>query len=315
MSSTPEAVRPGRPPGLPRADCRPVDERHPSQAPIGSLRNAPFLILHALCLGVFFVGFSWTAAAVAVALYAVRMFAVTGFYHRYFSHKSFRASRPVQFLMGLLGTLAVQRGPLWWAAHHRHHHTHSDHDDDVHSPRAHGFFRSHVGWFLTASAEPVNERWIPDLKKYPELRLLDRWHWMPPVLMAVAIALAGRLAATHAPQLGTNAPQLLVWGFVVSTVALYHATYTINSLAHRIGTQRFDTGDDSRNHWLLALITFGEGWHNNHHHYPASARQGFTWWEIDLTYYGLWLLARLGIISHLKPVPARALARNRLDTC
>jgi stearoyl-CoA desaturase (delta-9 desaturase) len=290
-----------------------VDDRHPSRAPIGILRNLPFLLLHVLCLGVLWVGFSWTALAVAVALYALRMFAITGFYHRYFSHKAFRASRPVQFLMGVAGTLAVQKGPLWWAAHHRHHHAHSDHEDDVHSPRQHGLFRSHVGWFLTEPSEAVRARWIPDLIRFPELRALDRFHWVPPLLLAAALLLAGRLAAEHAPALGTDAAQLFVWGFAISTVVLYHATYTINSLSHQFGSRRFDTGDDSRNNALLALLTFGEGWHNNHHHYPASARQGFTWWEVDLTWYGLWILARLGLVSHLKPVPARALARNRLD--
>jgi stearoyl-CoA desaturase (delta-9 desaturase) len=297
----------------PRPDCQPVDRTHPSEAPIHLRRNVPFLALHLACAGVLWVGFSWTALVVAAALYALRMFAITGFYHRYFSHKTFRASRPVQFLMGLAGTLAVQKGPLWWAAHHRHHHAHSDHEDDVHSPRRHGLFRSHVGWFLTEPSEPVRRRWIPDLTRYRELILLDRFHWVPPLLLAAALAGAGALAAGHAPGLGTSAAQLLVWGFAVSTVVLYHATYTINSLSHRFGRRRFATDDDSRNNWLLALLTFGEGWHNNHHHYPAATRQGFYWWEIDLTYYGLWLLSRLGVISHLKPVPARALSRNRVD--
>jgi stearoyl-CoA desaturase (delta-9 desaturase) len=290
-----------------------VDETHPSVAPLAFAPNIPFFLLHLLPLSVFWVGFSWTALAVAAALYALRMFAITGFYHRYFSHKTFKTSRPVQFLLGLAGTLAIQRGPLWWAAHHRHHHAHADHEDDVHSPRAHGFFRSHVGWFLTRTSEPIRERWIPDLLRYPELRWLDRFHWIPGLLMGAALLLAGHLAATRAPSLGTNAAQLFIWGFAISTVVLYHATYTINSLSHQFGSRRFDTGDDSRNNWLLALLTFGEGWHNNHHHYPASARQGFYWWEVDLTYYGLWFLERLGLISRLKPVPARVLTRNRLN--
>lgn len=308
MSTVVTDPGPGR-----RPDCVRVDANHPSEAPIALLRNGPFLLLHVACVGVFWVGFSWTALAVAVALYALRMFAITGFYHRFFSHKSFRASRAVQFLMAFAGTLAVQKGPLWWAAHHRHHHAHSDHEDDVHSPREHGFFRSHVGWFLTRPSEPTRSRWVPDLTRYPELLWLDRFHWVPPLLLAGALLGTGRLAEVHAPQLETNALQLLIWGFAISTVVLYHATYTINSLSHQIGSRRFDTGDDSRNNWFLAILTFGEGWHNNHHHYPASARQGFYWWEIDLTYYGLWLLARLGVISHLKPVPARALVRARID--
>jgi stearoyl-CoA desaturase (Delta-9 desaturase) len=267
------------------------------------LRALPFLGMHLACLGMIWVGVSWFALGVAVALYVVRMFAITAFYHRYFSHRTFRTSRPLQFLFALVGASSVQRGPLWWAAHHRSHHRHADTPADPHSPR-HGFWRSHVGWFLTRAGFGTDWSRIPDLAKYPELRWLDRYDTLVPVALAVALYALGAMLQRWAPGLGTSGPQLLVWGFFVSTVALFHATVTINSLAHRFGSRRFDTGDDSRNNAWLALLTFGEGWHNNHHFFPGSARQGFRWWELDLTWYGLRAMAALGLVRDLKPVPA-----------
>lgn len=267
------------------------------------LRVLPFIGLHLACLGVLWVGVSWFAVAVAVALYAVRMFAITGFYHRYFSHKAFRTSRPVQFLFALLGASSVQRGPLWWAAHHRQHHRASDTPDDPHSPKQHGFWYSHMGWFLTRGAFHTRLEAVKDLARFPELRLLDRFDIVVPILLASGLFALGHWLESAAPSLQTNGPQLLVWGFFISTVVLFHATVTINSFAHRFGSRRFPTRDDSRNNALLALITFGEGWHNNHHHYPGSARQGFRWWEIDGTYYVLKLMSGLRIVWDLKPVP------------
>jgi len=268
------------------------------------LRAAPFVAMHLACLAVFWVGVSPVAVAVAVGLYAVRMFAITGFYHRYFSHRTFRTSRVVQFVFALIGASCVQRGPLWWAAHHRNHHRHTETARDPHSPRVHGFWWSHMGWFLTREGFRTDWSRIPDLAKYPELRWLDRFDTLVPVLLAAALFGLGALLERVAPGLGTSGGQMLVWGFFISTTVLFHATVTINSLAHRFGSQRFDTGDDSRNNLWLALLTFGEGWHNNHHFFPGTARQGFRWWEIDLTWYGLKLMSWLGLVRDLKPVPA-----------
>jgi stearoyl-CoA desaturase (Delta-9 desaturase) len=198
----------------------------------------------------------------------------------------------VQFVFALLGAMAVQRGPLWWAAHHRHHHRHADNESDSHSPVQHGFWWSHVGWFLNSANFATRIELVPDLAKYPELRFLDRFDVAAPVALAALLFFIG-------------GAQLLIWGFFVSTVVLYHATFTVNSLAHVFGARRYVTADDSRNNWLLALLTFGEGWHNNHHYYPGAARQGFYWWEIDLTYYVLRMLAACGLIWDLKQVPAR----------
>jgi stearoyl-CoA desaturase (delta-9 desaturase) len=254
------------------------------------LRAVPFIALHLACLGVFWVGVSTQALLVAAALFALRMFAITGFYHRYFSHRAFSTSRAAQFAFALLGASAVQRGPLWWASHHLHHHAHADKPQDAHSAARHGFAWSHLGWFLSPASFPTRRERVHDLDRYPELRLLDRFD------VAVPAALAGGLLLIDT--------QMFIWGFCVSTVALYHATFTINSLAHRYGSRRYATDDDSRNNWWLALLTFGEGWHNNHHYCPRAARQGFYWWEIDLTWYGLRLLAALGLIWGLRPVPA-----------
>jgi len=274
-------------------------------------RTIPFIALHLGVLAVFWVGVSMTAVVAAIALYALRMFAITAFYHRYFSHRAFRASRAAQFVFAVLGATAVQRGPLWWAAQHRHHHAHSDDDTDHHSPRRHGFLWSHMGWFMAKESFRTRLELLPDLARFPELRFLDRFDVLVPALLALGLYALGEWLAAARPALGTDGPQLLVWGFVVSTVVLYHATFTINSLAHRVGSRRFDTRDDSRNNFWLALLTFGEGWHNNHHFYPGSARQGFRWWEIDLTYYGLRALAATGLIRELRPVPAWVQARGQ----
>jgi stearoyl-CoA desaturase (delta-9 desaturase) len=267
-------------------------------------RVVPFLALHAACLTVVLVGVSWTAVGVCAGLYVLRMFAITGFYHRYFSHKCFRTSRPFQFVMAVLGSTAVQRGPIWWAAHHRHHHAHTDEPEDLHSPRVRGFFMAHVGWFMTKAGYRVNRKYSKDWERYPELRFLNRFDFVVPALFALGVYLLGVLIERRAPQLGADRWQVFVFGFVVSTVLLYHGTFVINSLAHLWGSRRYETPDTSRNNAVLALITLGEGWHNNHHHCSA-ARQGFFWWEFDPTYLGLLLLRALRLIRDLKPVPER----------
>lgn len=277
-------------------------------------RILPFVLMHLACLGVYWVGVSPSAVLAAFTAYLVRMFAITGFYHRYFSHRSFKTSRAAQFVFGLLGAAAVQRGPVWWAAHHRHHHANSDHRADLHSPSQHGFLRAHMGWFLTIRGFAPDLRLARDWLRFPELRWLDRFDILVPVAFAFGMFELGRALAHSAPYLQTSAAQMLVWGFFVSTVVCWHATYTINSLSHLFGRQRYRTGDSSRNNWLLAILTLGEGWHNNHHYYPSAARQGFYWWEYDLTYYLLKLLSCLGLIWDLKtiPVPVRDNPRRRL---
>lgn len=278
-----------------------TQEAHDQQ--IDWWRILPFVMMHIACIAVIWVGWSTFSILFAVVLYVVRMFAITGFYHRYFSHKTFQTSRFCQFLFALLASTAVQRGPLWWAAHHRTHHMHSDDVRDVHSPHQQGFFWSHIGWFLAKANFVTHLDRVKELAKFPELQFLDRFDSLIPIVFAVIIFILGESLAHYAPHLGTDGWQLLLWGFVISTVALYHATFTVNSVAHVWGSRRYATRDQSRNNFLIAIVTLGEGWHNNHHHYPGSARQGFYWWEIDLTYYGLKCLSALGLIWNLKRIP------------
>jgi stearoyl-CoA desaturase (Delta-9 desaturase) len=264
------------------------------------LRANSFLLLliHAVAIGgVILLGWSWSGFALAVVSYLVRMVLVTAGYHRYFSHRAFSTSRAFQFLLAVGAQSAAQRGVLWWAGHHRWHHKHSDTERDVHSAKLRGFWYAHVGWILADSWSQTDPKSVPDLYRFPELRWLDRsgYNVLPAFVLGLAFLALG----------GTYG---LVWGFMVSTVMLWHGSFAINSFAHLIGRRRYATGEESRNNWLLAILTTGEGWHNNHHHYASSARQGFRWWEIDLTFYVLRLLAAVGLIWDLKLPTAKALA-------
>ncbi len=276
----------------------------------------PFMILSLSVFTVFLVGFSWTAFAVAVFMYAIRMFGITGVYHRYLSHKTYKTSRWFQYVLAVLGNSATQRGPIWWAAHHRHHHRFSDDIQDIHSPRHTGFWNSHMLWWSRRKNVATRSELAPDLTKFPELVFLDRFDALVPALFGTSMVALGMFLHRFFPALGTNGPQMFVWGFCISTVVLFHGVATINSLSHVFGTRRFETTDTSRNNFLLAIITLGEGWHNNHHHYCNSTRQGFVWWEIDITYYGLKLLEKMGLVWDLKPVPARVMqgtiAKNKM---
>lgn len=292
---------------LERPLIQPLRPERPATAAKASTGWTFFALMHLACLGVFFTGWSWPALMMMTVFYLIRMFAITGFYHRYFSHRSYKTSRTAQFVFAAIGASAAQQGPLWWAAHHRHHHPFSDRPEDLHSPQQKGFLYSHIGWVVQPENQAVDYAKIPDLAKFAELRWIDRHHLLFPVTLGALCLGLGELLRPW----GTNGPQMLIWGFFVSTVLLWHGTFTINSLSHVFGSQRYATGDDSRNNWLLALITLGEGWHNNHHYYATSTRQGFYWWEIDITYYGLWIMSKLGIIWDMKKVPPHLRARRK----
>jgi stearoyl-CoA desaturase (delta-9 desaturase) len=279
---------------------------------IDRFRLIPFLGMHLGCLAVCWVGYSHIALAIAIGLYLIRMFAITGFYHRYFSHRTFKTSRWFQFVMAFVGCSCAQRGPMWWAGHHRHHHNHSDEEVDLHSPGQDGFLWSHMLWFLTKSGSATTMKNVRDWQKFPEIVFLDRFDWIAPGVLGLGLWGLGAWLGHHFPSLHTSGAQMFVYGFFISTVVVYHATYTINSLAHQYGSQRFNTGDDSRNNIWLALLTLGEGWHNNHHFYPASLRQGFYWWEIDITFYILWTMKQVGLVWDLRPVPLAELEHKRL---
>lgn len=267
--------------------------------------GASFLILHLLPLGALFTGatlFDWIVCAV---LYFGRMFWITGGYHRYFSHKSYKTSRFFQFLIAFFAQTSVQKGALWWASHHRIHHRHSDTPEDPHSMKLYGFWYSHMGWIASSKHKHTELKVIGDYAKYPELRWLNKYHLVPPIFLAlIVMALGGIVNGSGiADMFSTAGLSTLFVGFFLSTVILFHGTFSINSLMHRIGKQRYKSGDESRNSLILALVTLGEGWHNNHHYYQASARQGFFWWEIDITYYGLKMMSWLGLVWDLRGVP------------
>lgn len=266
------------------------------------VRIIPFIALHLACFAVIWVGWSPIALIIAIAFYAIRMVGITAFYHRYFAHKAFKAGRITQFVFALIGSSATQRGPLWWASHHRHHHYHSDTDEDVHSPQK-GFFWSHMGWFLADKHFKTRLDLIPDFARFKELVILDRFDILVPLCCLSLMYFLGVILNYIFPELGTSGLQMLVWGYVISTIALLHATFCINSLAHRLGSRRFKTNDTSRNNLVLALITFGEGWHNNHHQFPHSARQGIRWWEIDMSYYLIKIMEKIGLVWSVKAGP------------
>jgi stearoyl-CoA desaturase (delta-9 desaturase) len=256
-----------------------------------------FFAVHLVPFLAIFTGVTRTAVILAVVTFTTRMFCITAGYHRYFSHKSYRLNRCSQFVLAFGGTMASQKGPLWWAAHHRNHHRFSDTERDVHSPKR-GFWWSHVGWILCDKYNQADMSQIRDFAKYPEIRFINKHDWIGPWTLAVTCYLIGGWSG-------------LVIGFFLSTVVLWHVTFTVNSVAHVMGRRAYETDDTSRNTLLVALATGGEGWHNNHHRYPWSARQGFRWWQIDMTYYTLRVLSWVGIVRDLRPVPPTVIEEAR----
>ncbi len=267
--------------------------------------NLPFLILHLGCLLAFWTGVTPAALAIMILTLVPRMFGLTAGYHRYFSHRSFKTSRGFQWVLALLGASSIQKDPLWWAAHHRHHHRFADTDFDAHSPSRRGFFWSHVGWVLCKkNADLKPNALVPDFMAYPELVYLNRHQKTVPLIYLGLIIVLGFYLEKAFPDLRTSALTTVVWGFFISTILLHHATFFVNSASHIWGSRRFKTPDTSRNNWWVALLTMGEGWHNNHHRFPSSERQGFYWWELDMTHLGLKLLSFLGLVWDLKSPPA-----------
>lgn len=282
---------------------RPVEALRRDDEKINLAASTGFFLVHAACLLAFWTGVSWTAVVACIVLYYVRMFGITGGYHRYFAHRTYKTSRWFQLVLALIAGSAAQKGPLWWASHHRHHHKHSDDPEDVHSPRMRGLLWAHVGWILCDKYNDYNPKLIHDFEKYPELRFLTKYHLLPPIALGVAVFFFGVYLESAFPSLGTNGMQMLVWGFFVSTTLLYHGTFTINSLTHTFGKRRFQTTDDSRNSFILALVTMGEGWHNNHHRFPSAEPQGMYWWEVDFSHYILRMLSWVGIVQDIKLYP------------
>lgn len=267
--------------------------------------NISFLLVHLLPLAAIFTGTTLFDWLVCIFLYLFRMFWVTGGYHRYFAHKSYRTSRVFQFFIAFFAETSAQKGALWWAAHHRHHHRHSDTPEDPHSMKLYGFWYSHVGWIVGPDYKKTDLKTIGDFAKYPELIWLNKYYMLPPLILAIAVtALGGWVNGGSVTLMFTHhGLSTLLIGFFLSTVFLYHGTFSINSIMHKFGKQRYESGDESKNSLWLALLTLGEGWHNNHHYYEVASRQGFFWWEVDITYYVLKLFSWTGLIWDLKGVP------------
>ena len=257
----------------------------------------PFLTIHLMCLLAFLTGIRWEWVILAIGSYYLRMVAVTAGYHRYFSHRSYKTSRVFQFFLAFLAMTSAQKGVLWWAAHHRHHHKYSDQEEDVHSPLQQGFWFSHVGWILSANSIQTDMNLVRDFRQYPEICFLNRFYFIPPLVYALLIYSLWGFPG-------------LIWGFFISTTALYHCTFFINSLTHMIGRVRYKSNDGSKNSFLLAILCCGEGWHNNHHYYQLAAKQGWFWWEVDLSYYILSFLSWFGIVWDLRVPPEHIKART-----
>ncbi|MFO0549140.1 MAG: acyl-CoA desaturase [Polyangiaceae bacterium] len=253
-------------------------------------KSIPFFLMHVTAVvGLFVFGWSTKGFLIALAFYYVRMFGVTAGYHRLFSHRSFKANRFVQFLFAFLAMTSAQKGVIWWASHHRTHHKYSDQPGDIHSAKLEGLWWSHVGWILSDKYAEVDHARVKDLERLPELRFLERWFLLPPLALTAAVYFIGGI-------------EILYWAMAVSTVMLWHGTFTINSFTHLWGRRRYATTDNSKNSLFFALVTMGEGWHNNHHYYQRSCRQGFYWWEIDLTFYVLKVLEVLHIVYDVQGV-------------
>ena len=267
-------------PPVPLDTARPEMTRSPGVS--AWIKDIPFIAMHLVCLTLFFVSPDWLSLTLCGVLYLTRIFGITAGYHRYFSHRSFKTSRVFQFVLAWLGCASMQKGPLWWAANHREHHRHTDTPEDPHSPVVRSFWWSHIGWILDGDHDATNWADVRDWSRYPELRWLNHLQWIPGILLAGLCWLIDGWSG-------------VVWGFLLSTILLFHATFAVNSVCHLWGSRRYATADASRNNWWVALLTLGEGWHNNHHHYQSSAKQGFFWWEIDVSYYLIRVLGFHGI--------------------
>lgn len=273
--------------------------------------SLPLVFMHICCLGVFFVQGGAAAWMIFFAMYLLHVFALTAGYHRYFSHKTFHTSRAFQFMLALLGTTAAQRDPLWWASHHRVHHQNADTEQDPHSPRLFGFWWAHIGWVMKRELSETNFDKVKDWAKYPELMWLNRHPYAPAFVLAALLLAAGSALKALRPEWAVSGPQFLFYGFFLSTVAVYHVTFCINSVAHMVGRRPFNVEDESRNNWVLGLLAMGEGWHNNHHRYSACTRQGFRWWELDLSYWVLRALQAVHVVWDIREPPAGILEEGR----
>jgi stearoyl-CoA desaturase (delta-9 desaturase) len=243
------------------------------------------ILFHLGAVAALFV-FSWKAFAVAVFLYWMTVgLGISLGYHRLHTHRSYKTPKLLEYFFAVCGASTLEGGPIFWVATHRIHHQKSDHEGDPHSPRD-GAWWSHVGWILLGEAKHNNTRllskYAPDLAKDPFYVWLNNYHWVPVLVLAVILYATGGIP-------------FVLWGICMRIVVGLHATWLVNSATHMWGSRRFDTHDDSKNNWWVALLTFGEGWHNNHHAHPTSARHGLAWYEVDISWISLKVMKFLGI--------------------
>jgi stearoyl-CoA desaturase (delta-9 desaturase) len=246
-------------------------------------------LFHIAALGAFFT-FSWENLAVTLVLWWIGASWGVGIgYHRLLTHRGFTTSKWMTRFLATCGTLALQSGPISWVTTHRLHHAFTDTDRDPHSPR-NGVWWSHIGWIFTGTAqnqsEATKQRYSPVLMKDPYLRFIDKYYYVSTIILAAIIFAIGGLP-------------MAVWAIAVRIVLSWHFTWLVNSATHIWGYRRFETRDDSRNNVLVAAVTFGEGWHNNHHAYPRSAKHGLTWKEFDINWYQLQIIEKLGLIKNV----------------
>ena len=250
------------------------------------------LVTHTGAIAALFF-WSWTAVITAILLYWIAGSLGIGVgFHRLLTHRGFRVPKAVEYFLVTCGTLASEGGPIQWVATHRIHHAHTDQEGDPHTPRDGGWW-AHVGWVLAGTAQDHDratlERYAPDLLKDRFYVVLSRWFYLPQFLLGIALLAFGGWG-------------VLLWGICLRVTLGLHATWLVNSATHLWGTKRFDTGEDSRNSWWVALLTFGEGWHNNHHAHPTSARHGLKWYEIDFNWWSISLLHVVGLARGIKRV-------------
>jgi fatty-acid desaturase len=256
------------------------------------------IAFHVGALGALFL-FSWERLIVAAAIYVLAINVGIGMcYHRLLTHRGYQTPKWIEYLMTVCATLSLEGGPIFWVSTHRVHHQLSDHEGDPHTPREGGWW-AHAGWILYGeslhSQTQALARYSPDLSKDRFHVWLSKYHWLPVTLSGVLLLAGGWLWGGW-----VNGVAMVLWGVALRVTLGLHATWLVNSATHLWGSRRFETRDDSRNSWWVALLTGGEGWHNNHHAHPVSARHGLKWYEFDPNFYGIWILSKLGLAKKIR---------------
>lgn len=268
--------------------------------------NLRLALIHGLVGFVYFTGVSHTALWVCGLSFLWRTIFLSVSYHRYFSHRAFETGRAFQCFLAVAGSICMQKGALWWASTHRKHHQYTDTHRDPHSPVAHGFWYAHIGWALHKDSLQTDYSKVKDFARFPELVWLNEKSDWVHALYALGLVMTGEVLRYTRPELGTSGPQLLLWGYLISGLMHLHTIFLVNSLGHLKGARPYtevessEAEDNSRNIWWLALLTAGEGWHNNHHAYPTSSKLSLHWWQFDLGWLVIRAFEALGLVRRVR---------------